>query len=41
MNKRSRYPCGLVRREALWQMGGGFAGLALARCWSRMASFAS
>ncbi len=24
------YPCGLVRREALWQMGGGFAGVALA-----------
>src|SRR5262245_12731807 len=23
------YPCGLTRREALWQMGGGFAGLAL------------
>lgn len=23
------YPCGLGRREALWQMGGGFAGIAL------------
>ena len=23
------YPCGLTRREAIWQMGGGFAGLAL------------
>lgn len=23
------YPCGLTRREALWQMGGGFTGLAL------------
>ncbi len=26
----ANYPCGLVRREALWQMGGGFAGVALA-----------
>lgn len=26
----SNYPCGLVRREALWQMGGGFVGVALA-----------
>ena len=24
-----RFPCGLTRREAVWQMGGGFAGLAL------------
>ncbi|MCC6508612.1 MAG: DUF1501 domain-containing protein [Pirellulaceae bacterium] len=24
-----RYPCGMLRREALWQMGGGFAGVAL------------
>src|SRR4051812_13018628 len=24
------YPCGLTRREAIWQMGGGFTGLALA-----------
>src|SRR5688500_3436072 len=23
------YPCGLTRREAIWEMGGGFAGLAL------------
>jgi hypothetical protein len=23
------FPCGLTRREALWEMGGGFAGLAL------------
>lgn len=29
MNKRNLYPCGLTRREAVWQMGGGFAGLAL------------
>lgn len=26
---RRRFPCGVTRREALWQMGGGFAGLAL------------
>lgn len=25
-----RFPCGLTRREAVWQMGGGFAGVALA-----------
>ena len=24
-----QFPCGLTRREALWQMGGGFAGVAL------------
>ncbi|MEO8269292.1 MAG: hypothetical protein ABI557_06200, partial [Aureliella sp.] len=24
------FPCGLTRRELVWQMGGGFAGLALA-----------
>ncbi len=24
------FPCGLTRREALWEMGGGFAGVALA-----------
>ena len=23
------FPCGLTRREAIWEMGGGFAGLAL------------
>lgn len=27
--KSKLYPCGLSRREAVWQMGGGFAGLAL------------
>ena len=27
---RSLYPCGQTRREFVWQMGGGFAGLALA-----------
>ena len=26
---RSFFPCGLTRREAVWEMGGGFAGLAL------------
>ena len=25
----SLFPCGLTRREAVWEMGGGFAGLAL------------
>lgn len=29
-NPRKMYPCGITRREAVWQMGGGFAGLALA-----------
>lgn len=30
-SKSSRlFPCGQTRREALWQMGGGFAGVALA-----------
>ena len=28
-NSRRSFPCGLMRREALWQMGGGLAGLAL------------
>ncbi len=27
---RRRFPCGQTRREAVWQMGGGFAGIALA-----------
>lgn len=30
MNMMRQFPCGLSRREALWQMGGGFAGVALA-----------
>jgi hypothetical protein len=30
-----RFPCGVTRRECLWQMGGGFAGLALADQLSR------
>ena len=40
------FPCGLSRREALWEMGGGFAGLALAsllerdRFWVRAAGAA-
>ena len=29
MNTRQIFPCGLNRREALWQMGGGFTGIAL------------
>ncbi|QDU36982.1 hypothetical protein Mal4_12850 [Maioricimonas rarisocia] len=29
MNHPSLYPCGQTRREFVWQMGGGFAGLAL------------
>ncbi len=28
-NRRSHFPCGQTRREFVWQMGGGFAGLAL------------
>ncbi|MBI3468769.1 MAG: DUF1501 domain-containing protein [Planctomycetes bacterium] len=28
-------PCGRTRREFLWQVGGGFAGLALIDLWSR------
>ena len=27
---RRRFPCGVTRREFVWEMGGGFAGLALA-----------
>src|SRR5688572_27548725 len=30
MNHSRAFPCGLTRREALWELGGGFAGLALA-----------
>jgi len=30
MQVRNGYPCGLSRREAIWEMGGGFAGVALA-----------
>jgi hypothetical protein len=31
MNPQKRlFPCGQTRREFVWQMGGGFAGLALA-----------
>src|SRR5687768_7638575 len=26
----SLYPCGITRRELVWEMGGGFAGIALA-----------
>lgn len=34
MNQRL-FPCGLTRREAVWQMGGGFAGLALSSLLGR------
>jgi hypothetical protein len=27
---RNLFPCGLTRRELIWEMGGGFAGVALA-----------
>lgn len=30
-----RFPCGLTRREAIWQLGGGIAGLALTDLLSR------
>jgi len=30
MGDRRLFPCGQSRREFLWQMGGGFAGTALA-----------
>jgi hypothetical protein len=30
MLNRRFYPCGLTRREMVWEMGGGFAGVALA-----------
>jgi len=33
----NRTPCGLTRRETLWQVGGGFAGLALADLLSHSA----
>jgi hypothetical protein len=33
--QRNAFPCGLSRRELVWQMGGGFAGLALADILSR------
>lgn len=31
------FPCGLARRELLWEMGGGFAGVALAGMLGREA----
>ncbi|MEC9094508.1 MAG: DUF1501 domain-containing protein, partial [Planctomycetota bacterium] len=39
MNLRNFYPCGLTRREAIWQMGGGFTGLALVDLLSRSRFF--
>ena len=35
MPSQSRFPCGRTRREFLWQMGGGFTGLALTDLLSR------
>lgn len=34
-----RYPCGISRREAVWQMGCGFAGLALVDLLSKSSFF--
>jgi hypothetical protein len=34
-HSQRRFPCGVSRREALWQMGGGIAGLALVDLLSR------
>uniref|UniRef100_A0A7C2NZW1 DUF1501 domain-containing protein n=1 Tax=Schlesneria paludicola TaxID=360056 RepID=A0A7C2NZW1_9PLAN len=36
----SLFPCGLTRREFVWQMGGGFAGFALASLLERDGFFA-
>jgi len=33
--RQNAFPCGLNRREAVWQMGGGFTGLALVDLLSR------
>lgn len=35
MNRNQQYPCGKSRREFVWQMGGGFAGVALASLLQR------
>lgn len=35
MSTEKKYPCGIQRREFAWQMGGGFAGLALLSLLSR------
>ena len=45
LNPASRYrpnvtPCGRTRREFLWEVGGGFAGLALVDLLSRDGFFA-
>ena len=36
---RNRTPCGRTRREYLWEVGGGFAGLALIDVLSRRGFF--
>ncbi len=40
MISQQRFPCGQTRRQALWQMGSGVIGLALASCSSMMVFFA-
>jgi hypothetical protein len=40
MAQSSLFPCGQTRREFVWQMGGGFAGLALASLLERDGFFA-
>ena len=35
MNRKRRFPCGLTRREAVWKMGCGFTGVALADLLAR------
>ena len=39
--KLNQPPCGNTRREFLWEVGGGFAGLALIDLLSRDGYFAS
>ena len=39
MNQKQRYPCGQTRREAVWKMGCGFTGLALAELLVRDSLF--
>ena len=38
--EKNRFPCGLVRREFVWQMGAGFAGLALSSLLEESGFFA-
>ena len=41
MSNMSQYPCGQTRRQFVWQMGHGVAGLALADLLSRDGFFAA